>query len=282
MGVTGSGGTNASASLFAITAKPPTLSLTQGGAGAVAFTVSFGAAPPAGTVPFPAHANLVPQDPTIAPWLILDGLAARAFAPNSTEVYTVKVTPPADARPDNYAFRLDMVGDENPDEQYTQGPTVSLAVAVATRPKRALPSWLWIVIAAVGLLAIVAIVLTVTLHGRKAKVEVPDVSGLTQHDGQLILERLCNVAPACVSVIPQMQTSPAVASGLVIATDPPAGKQVEEGGTVTLIVSSGSSPPLTRVPPRTVIPFPTREVLQDTSGRAAIILTQVTAKKASK
>lgn len=268
-------------SLFAITAKPPALNLTQGGAGAVAFTVSFGAAPPAGTVPFPAHANLVSQDPTITPWLILDGPAARKFAPNSTEVYTVKVAPPADAAPGNYAFRLDMIGDDNPDEQYTQGPTVALAVAVAAQQKRRLPSWLWIIVAAVGLLAIVAIILTVTLHGRKAKVDVPDVSGLTQHDAQLVLERLCDVAPACVGVVPQMQTSATVASGLVIATDPPAGSQVEEGGTVTMIVSSGSSP-VTRVPPRTVVPFPTRETLQNSGGKASILLTQVAAKKASK
>src|SRR3954468_20667941 len=85
------------ASLFAITAKPLTLNLTQGGAGAVAFTVSLGTASPAGTVPFPAHANLPPQDAPLPPWLILAGPAARRFTPNSTEVYTVKVGIPADA-----------------------------------------------------------------------------------------------------------------------------------------------------------------------------------------
>jgi hypothetical protein len=166
MGVTGSDNPDVIASLFAITAKPPALNLTAGGSGAVAFTVSFGAAPPAGTVPFSAHANLVPQNPAITPWLAIDGPPGRRFSPNSTEVYTVTVAVPANAAPGTPTFRLDMVGDENPDEQYTQGPTVALTVAVATRPKRRRPSWLWLIIAAVGVLIVGSVLAIVLTHGK--------------------------------------------------------------------------------------------------------------------
>src|SRR5436190_1615445 len=110
-GTTSDGGAAGRTSLFAITAKPPALRLAAGTSGTVAFTVSLTGAPPAGGAnPFPAHANVVPQAQMGANWLTLEGDSHRAFAPNSTEVFTIKVGVPADATPGDYALRLDMIG----------------------------------------------------------------------------------------------------------------------------------------------------------------------------
>jgi hypothetical protein len=166
-------------SLFAITAKPPALRLIVGSGGTVTFTVSFANPPPAATVPFPAHANLVPQDAVVAPWLALDGPPGRHFAPNSTEVYTVKVAAPANAMPGTTAFRLDMIGDENPDEQYTQGPSVALEIEAAPIPKKKPPFWLWIAIAA-AVLVIGGTALTFALtRGGQTPTPTPDTTPLT-------------------------------------------------------------------------------------------------------
>jgi hypothetical protein len=252
------------ASLFAITAKPPALNLTQGGAGAVAFTVSFGTASPAGTVPFPAHANLVPQDTAIAPWLILDGPAARKFTPNSTEVYTVKVGPPADAAPGNYAFRLDMVGDDNPDEQYTQGPTIALGVVPGEGKTRHLPRWWWIVAAAIAAL-IIAVLAFLLLRRGGDTIPVPDVvtGNLTQDQAQLVLERACTPAP-CFVVAAGQRFDIRVPRGRVISSNPRPGDQAAKGSTVTILVSLGPPlPGVTVAPPTNVIlaPRPSTEVL---------------------
>jgi hypothetical protein len=177
MDMAGNENTNAIASIFAITAQPPTVRLTPDGSGAVTFTVSYTGAARADAVPFPAHANLVPQTPAIAPWLALEGPSGRRFAPNSTEVYTVTVALPADAAPGTYAFRLDMVGDENPDEQYTQGPAVALDVSVAALPARGkLPSWLWIVLAAVAVLIVGGVLAIVLTRGKGGALTVTNAA----------------------------------------------------------------------------------------------------------
>src|SRR5215471_7299621 len=142
---TSDGSTSTPTSLFAITAKPPALRLAAGASGTVAFTVSFAGSPSVGVSPFPAHANLVPQGQMAASWLTLEGESHRKFTPNSTEAYTVRVAVPAGTTLGSYTFRLDMVGDDAPDEQYTQGPTIALEVVPGEVHKRKLPSWWWIV-----------------------------------------------------------------------------------------------------------------------------------------
>jgi hypothetical protein len=68
------------------------------------------------------------ENPTVEKWLDIEGDVARSFAVAGTEQYTIRVDVPDDAPAGNYSFHLDMVGEERPDEQYAEGPTLTFEV----------------------------------------------------------------------------------------------------------------------------------------------------------
>ena len=127
---------------FAVTAVSNSVSLDEKRHGEAAFTV-FNAS----GRPIRGRARLVPESPEAGGWLSLAGTAERDFIIAGTEQYTAHIAVPGDAPAGSYAFRLDMVGVENPDELFTQGPTVSFEVSEAPSPK---PFPWWAVIAAVA------------------------------------------------------------------------------------------------------------------------------------
>ena len=85
---------------------------------------------------------MVPADPSIAGWLSIAGDAERDFPSGGTQMFTVNVGVPADARPGTYSFRLDVVSVDNPDEETAQGPSVSVQVAVPGLAPGKIPSWI--------------------------------------------------------------------------------------------------------------------------------------------
>ena len=100
--------------------------------------------------------------------------------------------------------------------------------------------WLWWVGGTLVALAVVAA--AVLLLGGKGKVGVPDVTGQTEQTADGILRR------AGLNPVPQLQPSSTVPTGLVISQSPEAGKRVDSGSRVTLIVSGGpASAPVTDV-----------------------------------
>ena len=88
--------------------------------------------------PVRGRAQVAAQPPEAAAWLGVAGEAERNFAIAGTEQITVQVTVPAQAAPGTYTLRLDMVGVENPDEDYCSGPSVTLVVP-ARMPKSGSP-----------------------------------------------------------------------------------------------------------------------------------------------
>src|SRR6267142_2126393 len=109
-------------------------------------------------------------------WLKISGETARDFSAGGTQQFVVTfdgpvaTPPPAPAGPppagsppatsattgaaaDRYSFRLDISSDTNPDEDFTEGPTVvvELPGAVAPPPKKKFPIWIIFVIIAVVL-----------------------------------------------------------------------------------------------------------------------------------
>lgn len=135
---------------FAITAASNTIPLDATTRRAeISFTVSNTSGRP-----MRGRAQIVPHDPATAGWYSLVGEAERDFAVGGTQQYTVHITvPPAAARSD-YQVRLDVMGVVNPDEDFTQGPSVTFQTP-APAPvvvKKAFP-W-WIVIALVAVLVI--------------------------------------------------------------------------------------------------------------------------------
>jgi hypothetical protein len=121
--------------------------------------------------------------------------------------------------------------DAAPEEDSVTSDRVTFEIKpLAAKPK---PKWwLWASIAA-GLLAVViGVVLFLVLPGGGS--DVPDVTTKTQADAeQLVKDR---------GLVPNVQQQPSeiVLNGNVISQDPPAGRSVKKGSTVTIVVSTGS------------------------------------------
>ena len=101
---------------FSITVPTNSIPLDGNRRGSATFTV-FNAS----GRPMRGRARLAPENPAAQPWLTLAGEPERDFAIAAAEQYTVQINVPPEAPPASYGFRLDMVGVERPDEDYTKG-----------------------------------------------------------------------------------------------------------------------------------------------------------------
>ena len=134
------------ASPFAITTASNTVLLNDKRQGQVTFTVNN-----ISGRSLRGRAKLVPQNPAIADWLKITGDAERDLAIAGTQQYTAQVSVPPKGTAGNYTFRLDMVAVDNPDEDFTQGPTVTFQ---APPPIEGGFPW-WILLVALALLVLV-------------------------------------------------------------------------------------------------------------------------------
>ena len=227
---------------FTITAATNSIRLDTNRRGEASFTV-FNAS----GRPIRGRAQLVTQYPAVADWLTLQGAAERDFGIAEAHHFTARIALPADAPAGSQPFRLDMVGVENPDEQYTQGPTV-IFQAPEPEPKKPFP-W-WIIAAVSGGLLLIGAILAVVLWPRD--VTVPAIRGeAISNASQILTDARLAVAAAIVE-----ESSDDVPEGRVIRTEPPEGNQVSRGSEITLIVSTGPVPP-TPTPTPTASPTPT-------------------------
>lgn len=142
---------------FAITTARNDVQLNDARQGSVTFTVSNQL-----NRPIFGRARVAPVGSTEARWLTLSGEEERNFQVSDTRQFTVEINVPPEAPPGQYLLRLDMIGVENPDEQYSEGPAVSFVVP--EEEKKPFP-W-WIVAVAGGLvLLIIAVVAVILLSG---------------------------------------------------------------------------------------------------------------------
>ncbi len=214
---------------FTITAATNSVKLDANRQGETTFTVFNGSGRP-----LRGQARLQAEDPAATGWLSLEGEAERDFDIAAAHQMRVALNVPPDAAPGSYPFRLDMVGVENPDEDYSQGPTVTFQVPKAEETP---PFPWWIVAVVAGVVVIAGIILAIVLWPRDTVVpEVP--AGATIGEATEILEG----AKLEVASQPTERSSESVASGRVIRTDPPAGRTVARGTQVTLVVSTGPVP----------------------------------------
>jgi hypothetical protein len=121
---------------FAITAATNTIRLNDTRQAQATFTVfnNSGRA-------MRGRARIVVQNPASEKWVTLVGDAQKDFPVAGTDQYNVQISVPPGSPPGSYPFRLDVVGTENPDEQYSKGPSVTFEV-VAAPVKKALPIWI--------------------------------------------------------------------------------------------------------------------------------------------
>jgi len=107
-----------------------------------------------------ARLRAVPQPPTQTSWIDVGVAAERDFTVGATENFLVTATVPPTAPPGTYLFRTDAIGEQNPDDDFAQGPTIALTVPAAEKPKRRFPWWILIVVAVIVLALVLYVVIS--------------------------------------------------------------------------------------------------------------------------
>jgi hypothetical protein len=141
-------------STFTVTSAGQRVSLDANGAAQASFTVTN-----TSTQTLKGRLLARPGDTAKPEWFSVVGETVRQFGPNAAEQVVVQLSVPRAAPPGTYSFRLDAVSEANPDEDFTEGPSVAFEVAVAAPPpKRKIPWWIFAIAGAVVLLVIIIIV----------------------------------------------------------------------------------------------------------------------------
>jgi len=208
--------------VFAITAASERVTVGGDGRGEITFTVTNSSARP-----LRGQLRVRPLGSTKGEWLSVAGETERAFSPNATQQVVVKVATPPGAPAGKYQFRLDAISVINPDDDFTEGPTVDLEVKATEAPKKAFPWW---IVAAAGGAVILIVTLTWLLWPKS--VEVPDVVGLDLEEAKKKLEDL-NLKAGLTS-----QANPSVLRYRVYGQDPKGNSMAEAGATVTLLIAA--------------------------------------------
>ena len=156
--------------IFAITAARDTVTLDNQGRAEVSFTVSN-----TGPKPIAGRAKLISIGSTKETWLSLEGEHERKFAKGEAQQFTVKIAAPPGTPAGKYSFRLNIISVENPDDEFTEGPSVSFEVkemAPAAVAPRKFPWW---IVAVAGMLVLGAGIITWLLIPQK--IPVPNIVG---------------------------------------------------------------------------------------------------------
>jgi len=137
------------------TTATDTLKADAGGHAQAVFTVTNATARPVRGM---ARAKALGD--TKREWLSTAGETERDFGGGATEQFSVNFDA-AGAPAGKYPFRLDVASALNPDEDFTEGPTVNVEVAAvaAPPPKKKFP--LWVVFLILGVLVIIGIVVLI-------------------------------------------------------------------------------------------------------------------------
>jgi hypothetical protein len=218
--------------IFAITAASEMLTLDHQGRGEISFTASN-----TGPKSMPGRAEIVPLGSTKGDWLSLEGEQERHFATGEAHQFRVKIAAPRGAPTGKYPFRLNIISVENPDDEFTEGPSVSFELkqlVPAAPPPRRFP-W-WIVALACVLVLGVGLITWLLLP---QKVAVPELVGMPYQDAIKSLEAAKLKLTAQNSKVTGKQKP-----GIVLEQSPPAKESVPIGSGVSLVVE---------VPPQTIV-----------------------------
>lgn len=239
---------------FAITAASTTVRLDEAKTGTISFTVTNQTSQPRR-----GRAKISAQNPDHEQWILVGGEAERGFVGHGTQQYTVNIAAPVDALAGTHSFRLDMVGTENPDEDYTQGPSVSFTLPEAKRPEKKparvpkLPWWVPLV-AAVVVGGIVGGTVVGVLASRPATVDVEPYAGTwfdnevpQQNDLAFVTLTPSGTALSMHSFSQCGQTTCDLGTSIVTCTDKQCSTSIHQKGRVdklTLTLPQGKTPGL--------------------------------------
>jgi len=206
---------------FAITAANEVARLANDGKGEASFTVTNSAARQ-----LRGRLRARPLDSTKAEWLSIAGETERNFSPNATQQVSIKISVPQGIPAGKYLFRLDAVSVTNPDDDFTEGPVVSMEVQTAEAPKRPFP-W-WIIALTAGVVVIIGLLVWALTPSR---VEVPPVVGLKLEEARKKLEE----AKFKVEIVKQADA--AATLGLIFKQEPEAGSKAKVGSDVNIYIN---------------------------------------------
>jgi beta-lactam-binding protein with PASTA domain len=215
--------------IFAITAARETVTLDNQGRAEASFTASN-----TGPKLMAGRAKLVAIGSTKEGWLSLDGQPERKFAKGEAHQFTVKVAAPPGTPVGKYTFRLDIISVENPDDEFTEGPSVSFEVkelAVAKPPPRKFPWW---IVAVAGVLVLGAGLIIWLLIPQKTT--VPDMVGMPYKEAIKTLE----AAKLKLTANDQRVITGKVPIGAIANQSPAADQRVPVGTKVTLTAEAES------------------------------------------
>jgi hypothetical protein len=134
---------------FDIAAASDRVSMGEDGRGEITFTVTN-----TSSRPLRGQLRVRPLGSTKGEWLNIEGETERAFSPNAPQQVVVKVATPPGAPAGKYQFRIEAISVTNPDDDFTEGPTIDIEVKATEAPKKAVP-WLTVAAAAGAVILIV-------------------------------------------------------------------------------------------------------------------------------
>lgn len=190
-------------------------------------------------------------DSTKQEWLKLQGEPERDFAAGVPQEFIITfegpvISPASPAEPKagaaqastepevgpTYGFRLDVASVINPDEDFTEGPVVTVEAAVG-QPKKKFPYWI-IPVAAVVLIGIGLAIFFLLPDG---KVDVPNVVGMQLDGAKAAIE-----GDGLVPVEGTSEVTGQAPAGQVIAQSPEAGgEKVQKGTEVVLTLEAAEA-----------------------------------------
>ncbi len=217
-------------SQFNLTVESNTVAINSQGSGKITFT-AFNAS--GRTARGRANMQTVPEGQPHLAWLTISGDAEREFPIAGVDQFLVQVNAPKNAAVGQYTFRLNLVEVANPDETFSEGPTVSFKISERKRDLSLFPWWILLALLA-GIILIAGIIYLAT---RPRTVEVPNVIGLQVDDALSTLE--------AGSLRPRQgaeEFSANVSKGAVARTDPQAKTKVDKGSRVEWYPSLGAQP----------------------------------------
>ena len=126
-------------STFTVTSAGQRVSLDANGAAQASFTVTN-----TSTQTLRGRLLARPGDTAKPEWFSVAGETVRQFGPNSAEQVVVQLNVAPTPPPGSYSFRLDAISEADPDEDFTEGPSVAFEVAATPPPpKRKIPWWIF-------------------------------------------------------------------------------------------------------------------------------------------
>jgi hypothetical protein len=120
--------------VFTLTTPSVSVTLAANRIGEVPFTVTN-----VSNRKLRARARITPAPGAPADWFSVEGDSEQDFDAGAARQFVVRVDPPLGAPAGNYAFRLDAVGIEHPDDDYSEGPSCQITVPGSKPPKLTTP-----------------------------------------------------------------------------------------------------------------------------------------------